>query len=167
MNTLATSFSGGQYTNQAAMLLYSSGAQRPMGVVIALGETPWELAMTVLPFLGRWGMKIQEAYHGVCTVHTNGQVSNYSNASSWRSPQHLTAPPNRISSIVLLNLPTSPGRQVYISNSEKSVSRLAAVLWRVIKSNSAPYYFFPRSHRVHTCNCCPAYSTSTLNYTIS
>nr|KAF6319761.1 hypothetical protein mMyoMyo1_008498 [Myotis myotis] len=27
MNTLATSFSGGQYTNQAAMLPYSSGAQ--------------------------------------------------------------------------------------------------------------------------------------------
>lgn len=69
-----------------AMLLYSSDAQRPPGVVIALGETPWELAMTVLPFLGRWGMKIQEAYHAVCPVHTHGQVSNYSNASSWRSP---------------------------------------------------------------------------------
>lgn len=32
MNTLATSFSAGQYTNQAEVLQYSSGAQRPMGI---------------------------------------------------------------------------------------------------------------------------------------
>lgn len=128
--------------------IYKSGSDATIlfrcSVIYGCSNSPrWNIVKTcydsILPFLGQQGMKI-EAYHGVCPVHTDGQVSNYSNASSWRSPQHLTAPPNRISSIVLLNMPTSPGRQVSISNSEKSMSRLAAVLWRQIKSNSAPLF---------------------------
>lgn len=59
--------------------------------------------------------------------------------------------PNSISSTVPLNLPTSPGRHVYISNSEKSVSRLAAVFWKLIKSNSVLYFnFLPLPKLIHT-----------------
>lgn len=147
MNTLATSFSGGQYTNQAAVLPYSSGAQWPVGVGIPLSEHPanslWQC--TACP-------------GAVRNEDTRSRPRSVSSGQPWPGQElfqcflmkeagHHTALPRGLAAqSCLICQPVLEGN-CHVSNSEKSVSRLAAVLWRLIKSNSAPYFnFFPPSH---------------------
>lgn len=84
MNTLATSFYAGQYTSQAEGLQYPRVLNDLRAPVTHLSQTSWDLAEdSVLPFLGGEEQnKLQEADHGVCPVHTHGQVINYANALS-------------------------------------------------------------------------------------
>lgn len=126
------------------------GAQQPMGIIVhtyqsttAYGhlqpsKTSREPAGdSTVPFLGvaRNENKTQNAHHGV----SSSQPSATSPTGPMPPPRGAPrGTPNSMTRTAPLNLQTSPGRPVYILNSEKSLFRLA-VLWKVIKSNSVFY----------------------------
>lgn len=137
-STLATSLSSGQYTARAEIPpprgLTTRGRQQHN--LVHQPESPLETVQD--PCWGWQGMTQERKCAPQSTSHSHPPAASLTAPMPLLKapPPHGT--PNSISRTAPLNLQRSPGRPVYILNSEKSLFRLA-VIWKVIKSDSILY----------------------------